>query len=159
MIHALNFLEVYPYERWGDVSVPTFQEGETFQPTSLLMHEGQTTAPAPLTESDLISLMDKHGIGEESAPFLAFSFLPPAPSFCCWGSPTHRPHDHASTSTCDLTFSAVSYNKQRKCSCAGGLLLTLGTDATIAQHIQTITDREYVRVECGMSSPRGCIVV
>lgn len=32
-------------------------------PTGLEMIDGHTTAPNLLTEADLISLMDKHGIG------------------------------------------------------------------------------------------------
>ncbi|KAH7103848.1 prokaryotic type I DNA topoisomerase [Auriculariales sp. MPI-PUGE-AT-0066] len=78
---ARNYLDVYPYDKWGDKHIPLFQEGEEFIPSVCELREGQTSSPSLLTEADLVSLMDKNGIG---------------------------------------------------------------TDATIAQHIQTIVDREYV---------------
>ncbi|KAF8134539.1 DNA topoisomerase [Boletus edulis] len=81
IILARNYLDVYPYDKWTDKEIPDFREGEEFEPTSCEIKEGQTTSPALLTEADLVTLMDKNGIG---------------------------------------------------------------TDATIAQHIQTIIDREYV---------------
>ncbi|EJD53020.1 prokaryotic type I DNA topoisomerase [Auricularia subglabra TFB-10046 SS5] len=78
---ARNYLEVYPYDKWGDRYVPDFEEGAEFMPSVCELRDGQTTRPSLLTEADLVTLMDKNGIG---------------------------------------------------------------TDATIAQHIQTIIDREYV---------------
>ncbi|KIY52889.1 prokaryotic type I DNA topoisomerase [Fistulina hepatica ATCC 64428] len=76
-----NYLEVYIYDKWVGHVVPEFQEGEVFHPSVCELREGRTTAPTLLTEADLVTLMDKNGIG---------------------------------------------------------------TDATIAQHIQTIVDRGYV---------------
>ncbi|KAG2148661.1 DNA topoisomerase [Suillus bovinus] len=76
-----NYLEVYPYDKWSAKEIPNFQEGEQFVPTVCEVKDGQTSSPSLLTEADLVTLMDKNGIG---------------------------------------------------------------TDATIAQHIQTIVDREYV---------------
>jgi DNA topoisomerase-3 len=66
---------------------------ETFLPTSLTLEEGVTSPPDMLSEKELISLMDKNGIG-------------------------------------NIFFSEFSEN-------------FLGTDATIAQHIETILDRGY----------------
>ena len=43
------------------------QEGSTFVPSSCLLHEGTTAPPLMLTESELIELMDTHGIGVYSA--------------------------------------------------------------------------------------------
>jgi DNA topoisomerase III len=40
--------------------------GQSFPPTSCLLHEGQTIAPNPLSESELIELMDSHGIGTDA---------------------------------------------------------------------------------------------
>ncbi|KIK69127.1 hypothetical protein GYMLUDRAFT_637030 [Collybiopsis luxurians FD-317 M1] len=80
-VTAKNYLEVYPYDKWVDNVLPDFEEGETFNPSVCELREGQTTKPSPLTEADLVAIMDKNGIG---------------------------------------------------------------TDATIAQHIQTVIDREYV---------------
>lgn len=91
-----NYLEVYPYDKWGDRHVPEFTEGEEFMPSVCELRDGQTTKPALLTEADLVGLMDKNGIGKAQL----------------------KPQ--------------------------GGRSLLPGTDATIAQHIQTIIDREYV---------------
>jgi DNA topoisomerase-3 len=93
-----NYLNVYIYEKWNGHHVPDFQEGEEFEPTTCEIRQGTTSKPNYLTEADLVTLMDKNGIGRL---FLGFG--------------------------------------------GRGLINdTLGTDATIAQHIQTIIDREYV---------------
>ena len=65
-IVARNYLEVYPYDRWSDRSLPQFEEGQKFEPTSIRMDEGQTSPPQLLTEADLIALMEKHGIGTDA---------------------------------------------------------------------------------------------
>ena len=93
-----NYLDVFPYDKWSDKELPRFEEGEAFMPSVCELKDGQTTRPNLLTEADLVSLMDKNGIG---ALF-----------------PVHSVDD--------------------------ALMLVLGTDATIAQHIQTIIDRKYV---------------
>ncbi|KAJ9458092.1 DNA topoisomerase 3-alpha [Diplonema papillatum] len=69
---------------WMSSTIPNYEEGDTFTPTSLTLEAGATTAPDFLTETDLIATMDRNGIG---------------------------------------------------------------TDATIAQHIQTVKERGYVKVE------------
>ncbi|KAG5639039.1 hypothetical protein H0H81_007652 [Sphagnurus paluster] len=76
-----NYLIVYPYDKWVGHELPDFEEGQEFQPSVCELREGKTSKPSLLTEADLVTLMDKNGIG---------------------------------------------------------------TDATIAQHIQTIIDRDYV---------------
>jgi DNA topoisomerase-3 len=84
MILEKNWLEIYePWERWstGQGELPPLEVGSRIRPSSLLFKEGRTTPPQPLTEVELITLMDRNGIG---------------------------------------------------------------TDATIAQHIATIQDRDYV---------------
>ncbi|KDR67536.1 hypothetical protein GALMADRAFT_79789 [Galerina marginata CBS 339.88] len=81
VVKEKNYLNVYVYEKWNGHYVPDFQEGEEFEPTTCEVREGQTSRPNYLTEADLVTLMDKNGIG---------------------------------------------------------------TDATIAQHIETIIDRHYV---------------
>ena len=43
--------------------LPEFEAGGQFQPTSIEMVQGETSPPSLLTEADLITLMDKHGIG------------------------------------------------------------------------------------------------
>ncbi|KAL1674943.1 DNA topoisomerase [Schizophyllum commune] len=76
-----NYLEVYVYDKWNGHAVPEFQQGDEFQPARVELLTGTTTGPNYLTEADLVTLMDKNGIG---------------------------------------------------------------TDATIAQHIETVINREYV---------------
>lgn len=58
-----NYLDVYPYDTWGDRSIPDFQEGQEFMPSVVELRDGQTTCPNLLTEADLVGLMDKNGIG------------------------------------------------------------------------------------------------
>lgn len=62
-IIALNYLEVYPYDKWTNKQIHNYSQGQSFMPTILEMSSGQTSPPNLLTEADLISLMDKHGIG------------------------------------------------------------------------------------------------
>ncbi|KAF9426863.1 DNA topoisomerase [Entomortierella beljakovae] len=81
IIMERNYLDVYPYDKWTGNVIPNFVVGEVLKPTEFSMKAGATSPPTLLTESQLIALMDKNGIG---------------------------------------------------------------TDATIAEHIKTITKREYV---------------
>lgn len=66
VVEQLNWLEVYPYDKWTDKNLPRFRKNETFVPTSLLMTEGTTTPPSLMSEAELISTMDKHGIGTDA---------------------------------------------------------------------------------------------
>ncbi|KAG9125830.1 DNA topoisomerase, partial [Ceratobasidium sp. 392] len=93
-----NYLEVYKYDKWTGKHLPDFEEGQEFMPSVCELRDGETTSPALLTEADLVTLMDKNGIGMSPLPFYL------------WQLKTYQ----------------------------------LGTDATIAQHIQTIIDRQYV---------------
>ncbi|KII92565.1 hypothetical protein PLICRDRAFT_89135 [Plicaturopsis crispa FD-325 SS-3] len=61
-----NYLEVYPYDKWSSKEIPDFAEGEEFMPTKLELKTGQTTSPTCLTEADLVTLMDKNGIGTDA---------------------------------------------------------------------------------------------
>lgn len=62
-----NYLDVFVYEKWNNtVELPSFTEGERFQPTEAMLNEGKTTAPGYLTEADLIALMDVNGIGTDA---------------------------------------------------------------------------------------------
>lgn len=65
-IIARNYLEVYPYDKWYNKVIPLYEPNTTFQPTAVEMVEGQTSPPQLLTEADLISLMEKHGIGTDA---------------------------------------------------------------------------------------------
>lgn len=44
-------------------SLPTCQRGDTFAVAEVKMLEKQTSPPDYLTEAELITLMEKHGIG------------------------------------------------------------------------------------------------
>lgn len=44
-------------------SLPTCQRGDTFPVSEMKMLEKQTSPPDYLTEAELITLMEKHGIG------------------------------------------------------------------------------------------------
>ena len=65
-IEEKNYLEVYIYDKWSDKDIPRFNQNEKFSPDSIMLSEGQTTAPELLTESQLIALMEKHGIGTDA---------------------------------------------------------------------------------------------
>ncbi|XP_040046207.2 DNA topoisomerase 3-alpha [Gasterosteus aculeatus] len=66
MIIARNYLDVYPYDRWSAKVIPVYEQGSQFQPSAIEMADGQTSPPQLLTEADLISLMEKHGIGTDA---------------------------------------------------------------------------------------------
>jgi DNA topoisomerase-3 len=69
MILEKNWLEIYhPWERWstGQGELPPLQVGSRIAPSSLLMKDGRTAAPLPITEVELISLMDRNGIGTDA---------------------------------------------------------------------------------------------
>lgn len=82
-------------------AIPQFEEHEEYQPSVCELREGQTTKPSLLTEADLVTLMDKNGIG-----------------MCC-------------RRLALLLLSLL-------------ILFYAGTDATIAQHIETVINRGYV---------------
>ncbi|KAJ9085943.1 DNA topoisomerase 3-alpha [Entomophthora muscae] len=65
-VQALNYLEIYPYEKWSDKMLPPFQVGETFVPTVLEMEDGVTTPPSHLSEAELITIMSRNGIGTDA---------------------------------------------------------------------------------------------
>lgn len=104
-ITARNYLDVYIYDKWKGNILPDFQVGESFIPEVCQIKQGQTSCPSLLTEADLVSLMDKNGIGT----FPPTSFL------------------------AELLLIRLLF-----------FLPFLGTDATIAEHINKIIEREYV---------------
>jgi DNA topoisomerase III len=69
MILEKNWLDIYhPWERWsaGQGELPPLQVGSRIRPASLLMKSGQTAPPQPISEVELISMMDRNGIGTDA---------------------------------------------------------------------------------------------
>ena len=57
-----NYLDVYPYERWNAKQIHDYEAVLEFEPSAINMVAGETSPPKPLTEADLIVLMDKFGM-------------------------------------------------------------------------------------------------
>lgn len=74
VISAKHYLDVYVYDKWTDKNLPEFVEGERFMPSVCELREGQTTKPHLLTEADLVTLMDKNGIGGVKAHMHLYRF-------------------------------------------------------------------------------------
>jgi DNA topoisomerase-3 len=66
MVAERNYLDVFPWDRWADRELPLLREGATFVPARLFASEGLTSAPALLSESALLTLMHRHGIGTDA---------------------------------------------------------------------------------------------
>lgn len=63
-----GWLDIYPWIKWGqgNGTLPPFQEGDTFIPSSVLLHEGSTEPPNLLSEAELLKAMDTEGIGTDA---------------------------------------------------------------------------------------------
>lgn len=66
VVHALNYLKVFTYEKWDNKWMPEFHEQQRITPHSIHIKEGATSPPSLLTEADLVGLMDKNGIGTDA---------------------------------------------------------------------------------------------
>ena len=69
MILERNWLNIYaPWERWstGQGELPLLKVGSRSRPSSLLLKDGRTAPPQPITEAELIALMDRNGIGMDA---------------------------------------------------------------------------------------------
>jgi DNA topoisomerase-3 len=66
IIEDIGYLEIYTYEKWMANYIPDLKQGEELIPSEINMRTGSTTAPNFLTESELITLMDKNGIGTDA---------------------------------------------------------------------------------------------
>lgn len=60
-----NYLDIYIYDKWESNPVSDFEVQQVVE-NNLEIQEGSTTKPEYLTESDLITLMDKNGIGTDA---------------------------------------------------------------------------------------------
>ncbi|CAD8086641.1 unnamed protein product [Paramecium sonneborni] len=65
VIKEKNFLEIYIYDEWSQIQVPNYQCGEIIK-IKLTLQKGSTSPPKPMTEAELIGLMDKNGIGTDA---------------------------------------------------------------------------------------------
>lgn len=62
-----NYLEIYSkFITLNEKTLPNFVENEELNVSNYVIKESKTTAPNLLTETELISLMDKHGIGTDA---------------------------------------------------------------------------------------------
>ncbi|KAH9606078.1 hypothetical protein KSS87_005206, partial [Heliosperma pusillum] len=66
MIILKNYLDVYRYETWAGSMIPPYLFGQQFTPTTLTLDSGVTRPPPLLSEADLLSCMDKSGIGTDA---------------------------------------------------------------------------------------------
>ncbi|KAG7863699.1 hypothetical protein KL919_001014 [Ogataea angusta] len=68
IVKELNYLEVYIYNSWesSKSKIPEVQAGEKVTLTSAQLSTGKTSPPSPLTEPELIALMDINGIGTDA---------------------------------------------------------------------------------------------
>lgn len=62
-----NFLDVYPWAKWETTKrLPRLELGSTCTLSKAEMKSGMTSTPKPMTESELIVLMDANGIGTDA---------------------------------------------------------------------------------------------
>jgi DNA topoisomerase-3 len=68
MIIDRGYLDVYPYDEWKarQSKIGVYQQGQSFEPSRVDVRASWTQPPTLLTEADLITLMDKHGIGTDA---------------------------------------------------------------------------------------------
>jgi DNA topoisomerase-3 len=66
MVTEKNYLEIYPWEKWANNTLPTFREGQTVVPDQLTVEQSSTSPAGYLSEADLIAKMDREGIGTDA---------------------------------------------------------------------------------------------
>ena len=75
MVCKLNYIscvmmpstQVLLHSENSDVTLPEFAEGENLTIAQCKLRLGQTSPPGYLTESELIGMMEKHGIGTDAS--------------------------------------------------------------------------------------------
>ncbi|CAI5990792.1 unnamed protein product [Closterium sp. NIES-65] len=69
-LSAVELYEVICVMQWlavRDKGLPTFVQGESVALSAVELYEGRTSPPDYLTESELIGLMERHGIGTDAS--------------------------------------------------------------------------------------------
>ncbi|EGC33055.1 hypothetical protein DICPUDRAFT_37309 [Dictyostelium purpureum] len=66
MVKEWGYLEVYPYDKRSNKTIPKYRKGERFQVKRIELYNGTTQPPHFLTESELLSAMDKNKIGTDA---------------------------------------------------------------------------------------------
>ncbi|MCS7094711.1 MAG: type IA DNA topoisomerase [Thaumarchaeota archaeon] len=61
-----GFLDVYVYHRITDHPIPRLSTGERLQVVELKLNRGETSPPPRMSESELIALMERSGIGTDA---------------------------------------------------------------------------------------------
>ncbi|ESW35784.1 hypothetical protein PHAVU_001G264300 [Phaseolus vulgaris] len=62
-----GFTAIMPWLALNDKNIPSFVKGQKIEVSKLELYEGITSPPDYLTESELISLMEKNGIGTDAS--------------------------------------------------------------------------------------------
>uniref|UniRef100_A0A803LZK4 DNA topoisomerase n=1 Tax=Chenopodium quinoa TaxID=63459 RepID=A0A803LZK4_CHEQI len=66
-VTAEGFTSIMPWLAISEKKLPDFAKGERIKISKVELYEGNTTPPDYLTESEVISLMEKHGIGTDAS--------------------------------------------------------------------------------------------
>ncbi|MDK2891786.1 DNA topoisomerase [Methanohalophilus sp.] len=66
VLREKGWMEVYPYETSMEKLLPFVKEGETVSVNELKKTKSETSPPKRMTEAELLTLMDKHGIGTKA---------------------------------------------------------------------------------------------
>lgn len=62
-----GFLDVQPWQLHGDTDIPVYKVGDIIAVETTKVVEGRTDPPGYLTEADLITKMEEHGIGTDAS--------------------------------------------------------------------------------------------
>ncbi|KAI3996704.1 hypothetical protein MKX01_041004 [Papaver californicum] len=66
-VTAKGFTSIMPWLAVSEKNIPQFTKGEKVNIMKVELYEGNTSPPDYLSESELISLMEKHGIGTDTS--------------------------------------------------------------------------------------------
>ncbi|GFE52804.1 DNA topoisomerase family protein [Babesia ovis] len=66
VVRERHWLDIYPYSHWNGTPIPAMETGQEVMPAKILLTQGRTRPPGLLTETNLIDLMNRHGIGTDA---------------------------------------------------------------------------------------------